>query len=69
MQYYNDLFGSLLGEEVVTLHMFLGRPKSRGWVKLRSSNPYDAPRINHKFLEDPEDMEMMLKGILIAPFI
>ena len=33
------------------------RSKSRGWVKLRSSNPGDDPRICFNYLSNDEDME------------
>lgn len=43
-------------------HVTLLRPKSIGTVKLNSSNPYDAPRIDPAFFSHPEDMEIMIKG-------
>ncbi len=33
------------------------RSKSRGWVKIQSSDPKDAPRILFNYLSDPSDME------------
>jgi len=38
------------------------RPKSRGYVTLRSANPLDAPIIQPNFLEAPEDLEVLLKA-------
>ncbi|MDB5571793.1 MAG: hypothetical protein JWN93_2976 [Hyphomicrobiales bacterium] len=38
-------------------------PASRGWVKLRSSDPGDAPRIQYNMLTDPEDMATMVRGL------
>lgn len=43
-------------------HVTLLRPKSRGEVRLKSSNPYDPPQIDPAFFSDPEDMEVMIKG-------
>jgi len=43
-------------------HVTLLRPKSRGWVKLNSTNPSDAPKINPGFFEDEDDMKQMVKG-------
>lgn len=38
-------------------------PKSRGWVRLGSSNPIDAPRIHLAHLSDPADREAIVDGI------
>jgi choline dehydrogenase len=38
-------------------------PKSRGWVKLRSADPHDAPRILNNMYAQPEDMATMVRGI------
>jgi len=38
-------------------------PRSRGWVRLTSANPIDAPRIHLGHLTDPEDLEAILDGI------
>ena len=43
-------------------HMCLLRPKSRGEVTLKSSNPFDDPNIDPKFLSHPDDMKDMIKG-------
>ena len=39
------------------------KPRSRGRVVLKSTNPFDLPRIYHNFYEDPYDLEMQLKGV------
>lgn len=50
----------------VTLHVCYLRPYSRGEVRLASSNPAKAPLIDPKFLSDPRDIEIMLKGARAA---
>jgi choline dehydrogenase len=42
------------------------QPKSRGWVKLRSTNPADAPRILINLLDDPADLEAMVRAIRLS---
>ncbi|KAJ2942841.1 hypothetical protein O0L34_g15030 [Tuta absoluta] len=39
------------------------RPKSRGKVELKSTDPFEAPKIYANFFEDPEDMATMIRGI------
>lgn len=46
-------------------HVCLLRPKSRGSLKLASSNPQDAPLIDPNFLGEREDMDRMIKGFRI----
>jgi choline dehydrogenase len=42
---------------------WLMRQQSRGWVKLRSSDPMAKPRILLNVLADPRDGETLLKGL------
>jgi choline dehydrogenase len=42
------------------------QPKSRGWVKLRSSDPADPPRILINLLDDPRDMEAMVRAVRLS---
>jgi choline dehydrogenase len=41
-------------------------PKARGQVWLRSADPTDKPRIITNTLSEPEDVESMLAGMLLA---
>lgn len=41
-------------------------PKSRGAVRLRSSNPLDRPIVDARFLSHPDDVKALAKGIEIA---
>ena len=45
-----------------TLHVTLMRPKSRGSVTLQSAKPTDAPRIDPAYLQDPDDLETLVRG-------
>jgi choline dehydrogenase len=41
-------------------------PKSRGWIKLRSADPKDPPRILLNLLADPADRRTLIDGVKIA---
>lgn len=42
------------------------QPKSRGWVKLRSANPVDAPRILLNLFDDPRDLDAMVRAVQLS---
>ena len=50
----------------VTLNAVLLRPKARGWVKLRSSDPLDRPLIHPNFLGHPDDLALEIEGLKYA---
>ncbi|TPW28481.1 glucose-methanol-choline oxidoreductase [Martelella alba] len=43
-------------------HVCLLQPHSRGTVTLKDSNPLSAPAIDPGFLDDPRDLETMIRG-------
>lgn len=53
-------------QDGVTLNACLLRPKSRGTVRLRSSNPLDKPIIDNNYLAEPEDIAMEIAGLRYA---
>ncbi|XP_067130634.1 glucose dehydrogenase [FAD, quinone]-like [Centruroides vittatus] len=42
------------------------RPYSRGYVTIKSKNPYEAPIINPRYLSHPKDIEMLVNGMKFA---
>jgi choline dehydrogenase len=41
-------------------------PTSRGWVRLRSSDPRDPPRIRFNLLSEPEDVDGMIRALELS---
>jgi choline dehydrogenase len=41
-------------------------PKSRGTVRLLSADPTAAPEIDPRYLEDPDDVRLLLEGIKLS---
>ncbi|RWS06258.1 GMC oxidoreductase-like protein 1, partial [Dinothrombium tinctorium] len=52
--------------ETFSLDPVLLRPKSRGYVRLRSPNPYDHPFIDPRYLTHPDDILTLVEGMKIA---
>ncbi|KAG8156258.1 hypothetical protein JTE90_000194 [Oedothorax gibbosus] len=55
-------FGPYKDSTVVLLLSQLVHPKSRGTVKLNSTDPYDPPLIDPNYYEDPQDLKDMVEG-------
>ncbi|MGI4815033.1 MAG: GMC family oxidoreductase [Janthinobacterium lividum] len=41
----------------------LMRPRTRGYIELTSARPTDKPALHPNFLEDPEDVQTLLRGV------
>jgi choline dehydrogenase len=50
----------------VTMAVFAMKPGSRGSVRLRSTDPVASPRIDHGFLQDVKDRDVIVEGIAAA---
>ncbi|KFB42232.1 hypothetical protein ZHAS_00009927 [Anopheles sinensis] len=49
--------------EILVVLVTLLNPKSKGSIKLRTANPYDAPVINANYLDDERDVKTIIRGI------
>jgi len=50
----------------ITMGPALVSPRSRGWVRLRSADPSDKPRIQTNSLAEPEDVAALVAGARLA---
>jgi len=65
-QVYNAVYRPIANHDSWTILPLLLRPRSRGWVRLRSSNPFHYPVINANYFDDPFDIATLVEGIKIA---
>jgi choline dehydrogenase len=56
----------MLDRPAVTLQPNINQTRSRGWMKLRSNRPEDAPEIQMNLLSDPQDVATLIAGTKIA---
>lgn len=63
---FKPAFVRALVRRIYGLVVVLGKPKSRGSVRLASARPGDFPRIDPAYFADPEDMDTMIKGVELA---
>lgn len=59
-------FTRMFVDKVFGIVVILGKPQSRGEVRIVSNNPYDAVQVDPAFYRDPADMETMVNGVMRA---
>jgi choline dehydrogenase len=50
-------------DRFITLTVSHAAPKSRGVIRLRSADPLAAPQIRANYLQDPSDIEALVRGV------
>ncbi|CAG9104652.1 unnamed protein product [Plutella xylostella] len=65
-EFYNEVFGSINNKDVFGVFPMMLRPKSRGFIKLRSKNPLDYPLMYHNYLTHPDDVGVLREGVKAA---
>jgi choline dehydrogenase len=53
-------------EHLYAIVVILGKPQSRGTVRLASSDPRAPARIDPRYFEHPQDLETMVRGVAMA---
>jgi choline dehydrogenase len=64
--YDEGVIGRLADAPGMTVAVWQQRPESRGSVHVRSANPFDAPRINHNYLDAEIDRRTLVGGMRLA---
>ncbi|XP_053617632.1 glucose dehydrogenase [FAD, quinone]-like [Plodia interpunctella] len=63
---YAVLYEDILFDSSFSIVPLLLRPKSRGYIKLRDSNPYSPPLIYPNYFSDPQDIKVLVEGARIV---
>ena len=63
---WQQVYKPYLFSDSFTLFPVLLRPKSRGYIKLRSADPFEAPIINPRYLTHPDDLLRMVDAMKIS---
>ena len=61
--FFKNMFGGYEGADAFSIVPILLHPKSRGRVKLRSSNPFQWPMFEPNYYDDESDVKTMIRGI------
>ncbi|CAK1590448.1 unnamed protein product [Parnassius mnemosyne] len=65
-EFYEEVFGHLTSKDVFGIFPMMLRPKSTGFIKLRSKNPLEYPLMYHNYLTHPDDVGVMREGVKAA---
>ncbi|GFT23833.1 glucose dehydrogenase [Nephila pilipes] len=60
---YHQVFGPYEKKPILVCMSQILHPKSRGFVRLRSINPYDFPDIDPNYMDDPQDLKDIVEGL------
>ena len=63
---WNQVYAPYIDYDTFSLYPVMLRPKSVGYIKLRSSDPYDSPIIDPKYLTHPDDINSMVEALKIS---
>ncbi|KAK0095907.1 hypothetical protein PV326_007065 [Microctonus aethiopoides] len=63
---YDTVFRPIANKDAWTIMPLLLRPKSRGTIRLKSSDPFKSPAINANYFDDPADVAKLVEGTKIA---
>ncbi|XP_037292675.1 glucose dehydrogenase [FAD, quinone] [Manduca sexta] len=65
-EFYDEVFGEVNNKDVFGIFPMMLRPKSRGFIKLRTKNPLDYPIMIHNYLTHPDDVGVLREGVKAA---
>ncbi|XP_043664529.1 glucose dehydrogenase [FAD, quinone]-like [Vespula pensylvanica] len=64
--FYNEVYSAITNQDSFTIIPMILRPKSQGYIKLKSKNPLDYPLIYHNYLTNPDDVKVLREGVKAA---
>ncbi|TFK33230.1 GMC oxidoreductase-domain-containing protein, partial [Crucibulum laeve] len=62
---YKDHGATFFDVHTYALHVYLLRPTSHGAVLLKSANPWEQPSVNPNYIQTPEDLAKLVRGVRI----
>jgi len=60
------VFYDINNKDVFGIFPMIMRPKSKGFIRLKSKNPKDYPLMYHNYLTHPDDIKVLVEGVKAA---
>uniref|UniRef100_A0A023F5C8 Putative glucose dehydrogenase acceptor-like protein n=1 Tax=Triatoma infestans TaxID=30076 RepID=A0A023F5C8_TRIIF len=61
--FYDSVFKDINNRDVFGVFPMIMRPKSRGVIRLKNKDPFQAPLIYHNYLTHPDDIRVLREGL------
>lgn len=61
--FFEEFMGDIVNRDTFGVFPMILRPKSRGYLKLRSKDPMQYPLMYHNYLTDPDDVRVLREGV------
>jgi choline dehydrogenase len=61
-----QVFYDINNKDVFGIFPMIMRPKSKGFIRLKSKNPKDYPLMYHNYLTHPDDIRVLVEGVKAA---
>ncbi|XP_075218093.1 glucose dehydrogenase [FAD, quinone] [Lycorma delicatula] len=65
-EFYNEFLGEISNKDVFGVFPMILRPKSRGYIRLRTSDTLQHPLLYHNYLTHPDDVRVLREGVKAA---
>lgn len=65
-EYYKEVFEEINFKDSFAIWPMMMRPRSLGYIKLQSKNPFRYPLLYHNYLTDPIDVGVLREGVKAA---
>lgn len=60
--FVKKVYADIMGKNAFSLVPIIMQPKSRGRLRLKSTNPFQWPRMEPNYLSHPDDLRTLVEG-------
>ncbi|XP_035736015.1 glucose dehydrogenase [FAD, quinone]-like, partial [Vespa mandarinia] len=64
--FYDEVYGEITNRDSFHIIPMILRPKSLGYIHLKSKDPLDYPLMYHNYLTNPDDVNVLREGVKAA---
>lgn len=65
-EFFETVYDGIIGKHAFGLVPIVMQPKSRGRIKLKSTNPFQWPSMQPNYLDEATDVDRLIKGVRVV---